>query len=67
MVKQATGKPSRGSKKTPKKNADSKVNFETANSDELISVLANSYENRRARQVYEWELLRRKSFQHPAR
>lgn len=36
--------------------------FEANPSDEIISSLANAYENKRARQVYEWELLRRNSF-----
>ncbi|MDH3494588.1 MAG: hypothetical protein OEM82_13615 [Acidobacteriota bacterium] len=34
--------------------------------DELIASLANAYENRRARQVYEWEIIRRKIYQPPA-
>ena len=40
----------------------SEVSFETIPNDEIISSLANAYENKRARQVYEWELLRRNSF-----
>jgi len=31
-------------------------------SDELIASLANSYENQRARQVTEWESMRRHNF-----
>ncbi len=37
--------------------------FETAPNDELITALAEAYENRRARQVYEWEAIRQKSKQ----
>ena len=39
------------------------VTFEIKPNDELIASLASSYENQRARQVSEWEILRRKGFQ----
>ena len=65
MVKQATGKLIEVSEKEPVKRDDSQAR--KLSGDELISALANSYENRRARQVYEWELLRRKSYQSVAR
>jgi hypothetical protein len=29
--------------------------------DELVSSLSNAYENRRARQVFEWEVMRRRT------
>ncbi len=32
--------------------------------DDLIISLADAYENKRARQVFEWERIRRKHFQH---
>lgn len=35
----------------------------TAN-DDIIASLSNAYENKRARQVFEWELLRRGSVGH---
>lgn len=34
--------------------------------DELIVLLSDAYENKRARQVFEWEATRRKSFQKAA-
>jgi hypothetical protein len=34
--------------------------------DELISLLADAPENRRARQVFEWEAVRRKADRHAA-
>lgn len=37
-------------------------NLKTFN-DELIITLADAYENKRARQVFEWESIRRKNFQ----
>lgn len=36
----------------------SEVKFERVPADDLILSLADAYENQRARQVYEWELLR---------
>ncbi len=39
---------------------------ETNFNDELIVSLADAYENKRARQVFEWETVRRKSFQQAA-
>lgn len=32
--------------------------------DDIIASLSNAYENKRARQVFEWEQLRRDSFRH---
>lgn len=37
-------------------------NKETSSNDELIGSLANAHENRRARQVTEWEQMRRVGF-----
>ena len=37
-------------------------NKETSSNDELIGSLANAHENRRARQVTEWEQMRRIGF-----
>jgi hypothetical protein len=34
---------------------------ERAGDDELLTMLSSSYENRRARQVFEWEAARRKA------
>ena len=43
---------------------DSKLSLtKKINNDDLIVLLSNSYENKRARQVIEWESIRRKSFQ----
>ena len=43
----------------------SKQNSKQLN-DDLIVSLSNAYENRRARQVFEWEKLRRQSLQRAA-
>lgn len=34
--------------------------------DDLIGSLSDAYENKRARQVFEWEMIQRKSFQKAA-
>jgi hypothetical protein len=35
--------------------------------DEVLAILADAHENRRARQAFEWEAVRRKAEQHAAR
>ena len=39
---------------------------ENSKTDDLIGLLSDAYENKRARQVFEWETVRRKSFQKAA-
>jgi hypothetical protein len=39
---------------------------DNSKSDDLIVSLSDAYENKRARQVFEWESIRRKSFQKAA-
>ncbi|MGE0882197.1 MAG: hypothetical protein AB7P14_01515 [Blastocatellales bacterium] len=41
---------------------DQKVtHLQLSSDDELLALLSSSYETRRARQVYEWEVVRRKA------
>ena len=63
MVKPTTKKKIELSQKENLEHEISEFSYEFGPSDELIASLANAYENRRARQVYEWELLRRKVYQ----
>ena len=54
-------------KKTSKKASSPKPNqrvftIETRPNEDVIATLADHRENRRARQIYEWETLRRRSF-----
>ncbi len=44
----------------------SKRNSKENQSDDLIVSLSDAYENKRARQVFEWEKLRRQSLQRAA-
>lgn len=46
--------------------AQKSTSRDTAFNDELIMSLANAYENQRARQVTEWERLRRQNVQRAA-
>lgn len=43
-----------------------RISKQTENSDEVIGLLADAYENKRARQVFEWEKVRRQNVQRAA-
>lgn len=49
----------------PLSNSQISTNDNLANDDIIVS-LADAYENKRARQVFEWESIRRKSFKQAA-
>ena len=44
----------------PESNCD-ETQLALSGEDELVSSLSNAYENRRARQVFEWEVTRRRA------